>query len=148
MLSTYKTISSRAYSARKSALYDNCILQAPDGQQLCTCDYKKAMWLELIKSRIFIKPTRIMDIQFILYSLFRYFAKGRGEVVCENPMTVRLNFEPSGRPSSEYDRYYLTDKVNKCVVCGQSESFLRKNIVPHEYRKHFPEHLKVLNDFT
>ena len=58
-------------------------------------------------------------------------------------MTVRLNFEPSGRPSSEYDRYYLTDKVNKCTVCGQSESFLRKNIVPHEYRKHFPEHLKV-----
>ncbi|EFX73459.1 hypothetical protein DAPPUDRAFT_325251 [Daphnia pulex] len=108
-------VCSRAYSARKSALYDNCILQAPDGQQLCTCDYKKAMW---------------------------YFAKGRGEVVCENPMTVRLNFEPSGRPSSEYDRYYLTDKVNKCVVCGQSESFLRKNIVPHEYRKHFPEHLK------
>lgn len=52
MLSTYKTISSRAYSARKSALYDNCILQAPDGQQLCTCDYKKAMWLELIKDRI------------------------------------------------------------------------------------------------
>ena len=39
-------ISSRAYSTRKTALYDNCILQAPDGQQLCTCDYKKAMWLE------------------------------------------------------------------------------------------------------
>ena len=58
-------------------------------------------------------------------------------------MTVRLNFEPSGRPSSEYDQYYLLDKVNKCVVCGKDESFLRKNIVPHEYRKHFPEHLKV-----
>lgn len=110
-----KPNNSRAYAARKTALYDNCILQAPDGQQLCTCDYKKAMW---------------------------YFAKGRGEVVCENPMTVRLNFEPAGRPSSEYDRYYLTDKVNKCVVCGRSESFLRKNIVPHEYRKHFPDHLK------
>ena len=57
-------------------------------------------------------------------------------------MTVRLNFEPSGRPSSEYDQYYLMDKSNNCVVCGNDESYLRKNIVPHEYRKHFPKFYK------
>lgn len=32
------------YSARKSPLYDNCFLHAPDGQPLCTCDKKKAKW--------------------------------------------------------------------------------------------------------
>ena len=79
---------------------------------------------------------------------FRYVAKGRGELLCSDPMTVRLNFEPSGRPSSEYDQYYLLDKSNNCVVCGNDESYLRKNIVPHEYRKHFPTFLKVWIFFT
>ena len=69
--------------------------------------------------------------------------KERGTIVCETPLTVRLNFEPAGRPSSEYDRYYLMDKANKCVVCGQVNSVLRKNIVPHDYRRHFPAFLKV-----
>ncbi|CDQ96100.1 unnamed protein product, partial [Oncorhynchus mykiss] len=32
------------YAARKSPLYDNCFLYAPDGQPLCTCDKKKAQW--------------------------------------------------------------------------------------------------------
>lgn len=31
-------------SFRKSPLYDNCFLHAPDGQPLCTCDKKKAKW--------------------------------------------------------------------------------------------------------
>jgi len=80
----------------------------------------------------------------ITISAFRYVNKGRGELISESPvMTVRLNFEPSGRPSSEYDLYYLRDKANACVVCGRQETFLRKNIVPHEYRKHFPAFFKV-----
>lgn len=29
---------------RKSPLYDNCFLHAPDDQRLCTCDKKKAQW--------------------------------------------------------------------------------------------------------
>lgn len=29
---------------RKSPLYDNCFLHAPDNQPLCTCDKKKAKW--------------------------------------------------------------------------------------------------------
>ena len=31
-------------STRKSPLYHNCMLEAPDGQLLCTCDTKKARW--------------------------------------------------------------------------------------------------------
>ena len=34
----------RAYSTRQRPLYDNCILQAPDGEVLSTCDRRKAEW--------------------------------------------------------------------------------------------------------
>ncbi|NXY86713.1 EXD2 protein, partial [Alcedo cyanopectus] len=105
------------YSARKSPLYDNCFLHAPDGQPLCTCDRKKAQW---------------------------YLDKGIGELVSTDPFVVKLRFEPSGRPESQVD-YYLTVKENLCVVCGKRESYIRKNIVPHEYRKHFPIQMKDHN---
>lgn len=36
--------SSRAFSTRQKPLYDNCILQAPDGEVLSTCDHRKAEW--------------------------------------------------------------------------------------------------------
>ncbi|XP_048341438.1 exonuclease 3'-5' domain-containing protein 2 isoform X2 [Sphaerodactylus townsendi] len=105
------------YSARKSPLYDNCFLHAPDGQPLCTCDRKKAQW---------------------------YLDKGIAELVSTDPFIVKLLFEPSGRPESQVD-YYLTVKENMCVVCGKTESYIRKNIVPHEYRKHFPIQMKDHN---
>ncbi|KFP31064.1 Exonuclease 3'-5' domain-containing protein 2 [Colius striatus] len=105
------------YSARKSPLYDNCFLHAPDGQPLCTCDRKKAQW---------------------------YLDKGIGELVSTDPFVVKLRFEPSGRPDSQVD-YYLMVKENLCVVCGKRESYIRKNIVPHEYRKHFPIQMKDHN---
>ncbi|XP_071600551.1 exonuclease 3'-5' domain-containing protein 2 isoform X2 [Heliangelus exortis] len=105
------------YSARKSPLYDNCFLHAPDGQPLCTCDRKKAQW---------------------------YLDKGIGDLVSTDPFVVKLKFEPSGRPDSEVD-YYLTVKENLCVVCGKRESYIRKNVVPHEYRRHFPIQMKDHN---
>ncbi|XP_018521754.1 exonuclease 3'-5' domain-containing protein 2 isoform X1 [Lates calcarifer] len=105
------------YSARKSPLYDNCFLHAPDGQPLCTCDKKKARW---------------------------YLDKGIGVLQSEDPFVVRLLFEPSGRPDSQQD-YYLTAKENLCVVCGKADSYIRKNIVPHEYRRHFPTEMKDHN---
>ncbi|XP_029943040.1 exonuclease 3'-5' domain-containing protein 2 [Salarias fasciatus] len=105
------------YSARKSPLYDNCFLHAPDGQPLCTCDKKKAKW---------------------------YLDKGIGVLRSEEPFVVQLLFEPSGRPDSQQD-YYLTAKENLCVVCGKVDSYIRKNIVPHEYRRHFPTEMKDHN---
>ncbi|XP_069773249.1 exonuclease 3'-5' domain-containing protein 2 isoform X3 [Narcine bancroftii] len=102
---------------RKSPLYDNCFLHAPDGQPLCTCDRKKAQW---------------------------YIDKGIGELISKEPFIVKLKFEPSGRPESQQD-YYLITKQNLCVVCGKKESYIRKNIVPHEYRKHFPIQMKDHN---
>ncbi|CAG5134419.1 unnamed protein product, partial [Candidula unifasciata] len=103
-----------AYSCRKRPLWDNCRLQAPDGCLLCTCDLKKAQW---------------------------YLDKELGDIVCESPFTVRLRFEPSSRPESERN-YYLHEKQNVCVVCGYDKDYVRKFIVPFEYRKFFPSALK------
>ncbi|XP_038051999.1 exonuclease 3'-5' domain-containing protein 2-like [Patiria miniata] len=106
--------SSNAYKPRQTQMYHNCRLIAPDGQMLCTCHRQKAEW---------------------------YVKKGIGTVECQEPFTVRLNFEPSGMPGLDRG-YYLQDKANRCVVCGREDSYIRKNIVPHEYRRHFPERLK------
>lgn len=55
-------------------------------------------------------------------------------MVTEDPPAIMTNFEPAGRPGEE-QKYYLTEKENRCVVCGRLDSYIRKNIVPHEYRR-------------
>jgi len=111
-------IADKSNSERKNSiptrikpLYHNCYLQAPDGDILCTCDRKKAEW---------------------------YITKKLGELVSTEPFTVKLNFEPSGRALGEVGQYYTQVKVNQCVVCGCTDKFIRKNVVPREYRKYFP----------
>ena len=73
-----------------------------------------------------------------------YVTKGLGDLVSEEPLIVRLKFEPAGRPLMETQegKFRLQERENRCVVCGESESYIRKNIVPHEYRKFFPHILK------
>jgi hypothetical protein len=106
----------RTYVVRGTHLYDNCYLQAPDGTLLCTCDKSKALW---------------------------YVEKGLATEITREPnLTVRLNFEPAGRAVGEPGGYYLCEKENKCVVCGKDHDLIRKNIVPHEYRKYFPSVMK------
>ncbi|KAG5317372.1 EXD2 protein, partial [Pseudoatta argentina] len=105
-----------AIPTRIKPLYHNCYLQAPDGDILCTCDRKKAEW---------------------------YITKNLGKLVETDPYTVRLNFEPSGRALGEVGQYYTQVKLNQCVVCGCTEKFIRKNVVPREYRKYFPLVMKA-----
>ena len=102
------------HSTLKKPLYDNAKLEAPDGELLCVCDSGKAIW---------------------------YVEKGLGTFVTkeDSNITVRLNFEPSGRPRGQAGDYYLTAKENLCVVCGATKNHLRKYVVPHEYRKLFPD---------
>ncbi|GIL68259.1 hypothetical protein Vafri_21510 [Volvox africanus] len=99
---------------RKSVLYENCRLLAPDGAVLCTCGAKKVAW---------------------------YLQRGLARVVSENPTTIQLNFEPQGRGHAD-DQYYLSDKENRCCVCGSGGEYLRHSVVPHCYRQHFPPSMK------
>lgn len=71
-------------------------------------------------------------------SFLRYVYQGLGEEINSDVFTVRLNFEPAGRAVGEAGRYYQSPKKNCCVVCGKEEVYVRKNIVPREYRIHFP----------
>lgn len=96
---------------RQKPLYTNCFLEANDGELLCTIDRKKALW---------------------------YVNKDIGEIVKEDPFTVRLKFEPAGRAVGQTGKYYQTAKENQCVVCGETDKYIRKNVVPREYRKNFP----------
>lgn len=105
----------RSYSTRNTPLYHNVHLQAPDGELLCTCDTKKAKW---------------------------YVNKGLAVKISDDPYTVRLKFEPAGRAVGEVGDYYRSAKENRCVVCGETENLIRKNVVPREYRKFFPNVMK------
>ncbi|XP_031842751.1 exonuclease 3'-5' domain-containing 2 isoform X2 [Nomia melanderi] len=109
-------IHTNSIPTRNKPLYHNCYLQAPDGEILCTCDRKKAEW---------------------------YITKGLGDVIEQEPFTVRLKFEPSGRAFGKVGQYYTQVKINQCVVCGTLEKFMRKNVVPREYRKYFPLVMKA-----
>jgi len=105
----------RQMATRSKDFYDNCLLQAPDGELLCTIDRRKASW---------------------------YLSQNLGTQISEEPFTVRLNFEPAGRAVGDVGRYYQTIKENQCVVCGDRDAYIRKNVVPREYRKHFPMVMK------
>lgn len=109
-----KSHKSRYSKPRQKPMYDNCQLLAPDGELLCSCDRSKAQW---------------------------YVDKGLGEIFSDDPFTVQLNFEPSGRPTLD-NVFYCKEKLNSCVVCGKTEDFHRKLVVPSEYRKFFPNLMK------
>jgi hypothetical protein len=97
---------------RKKPLYDNCRLLAPDGVMLTTCDRAKIEW---------------------------YLSQRLGELVSSDPPTLRLNFEPAGRAQNEY---YMSDKANRCVVCGSENNLVRHFVVPRCYRYKFPAEFK------
>lgn len=105
----------RNFATRSKPLYDNCFMEAPDGELLCMMDRNKAEW---------------------------YRGKGLAILICEDPIRMRLLFEPSGRAVGESGQYYSTPKTNQCVVCGTTENCSRKFVVPKEYRKFFPTIMK------
>ncbi|CAL4069565.1 unnamed protein product, partial [Meganyctiphanes norvegica] len=112
-----KTIDENS-ATRKTLLYHNCKLLASDNLPLWTINPNRAKW---------------------------YVEKGLGTIVTEEPLVVKLNFEPSELPETERcdGQFYLQKRPNICVVCGKDDSLIRKNIVPVEYRKCFPDILKT-----
>ena len=96
-------------------VFDNCIIQAPDGVMLSRCGMKKLNW---------------------------YVSRGLAVQVADNPPTIRLTFEPRGRDG--LDDPLLTDgKPNICVVCGTTEDLTKHHIVPYSFVKHMAVDKKV-----
>ena len=104
---------------RKNNIYGNCTMTAPDGTVMCRCNKSKANW---------------------------YLDRNLATVVSENPLVIRLDFEPKGYGHSD-DPYYLSSKENVCVVCGSENAFelTKHHCVPKQYRKNFPDNLKKHN---
>lgn len=99
----------------KAPVYHNCRIYADDGRLLCFCDRKKLEW---------------------------YVKRGLAEYVEKEPPSVRLLFEPKGKPEYEGNDFYIQSKSNRCVGCGESSHYLRYRIIPSCYKQHFPDHLK------
>ena len=107
----------------KKKIYGNCRVLHPDGQLMFLCVQKRLNW---------------------------YIDRGLAELVSEEPPTIQLNFEPRDRGAmdekyrDEDREYLLGSKQNMCVVCGQSDydQPTKHHVVPHEYRKFLPHHLK------
>ena len=107
----------------KKEVYENCKMLAPDGELLSNCDKKKVQW---------------------------YIERDLAIVVKEEPLTIKLKFEPNGRSlttDKKYediydDHFYVVDRKNQCVVCGNESQYSRFHVIPSLYRQHFPDELK------
>lgn len=103
---------------RNNPVYENCVMFAPTGQQLCFCDTKKMNW---------------------------YLSKNLATKISENEFI--LNFKPNQTGCIDQDleesNFYITAKKNCCVVCGVDYNYLKFHVVPYIYRQHFPNILKA-----
>ncbi|XP_065887256.1 exonuclease 3'-5' domain-containing protein 2-like isoform X2 [Dysidea avara] len=60
-----------------------------------------------------------------------------GEMVDESPLTAKL------QPKEHHPEDNSCHRRRICVVCGEEEkNFIHKHVIPLEYRKHFPVHMK------
>lgn len=98
-----------------SKIFDNCLIEAPDGVALSRCGIKKAQW---------------------------YLDRNLAHLVNKEPYTIRLNFEPSGRNGIN-DPLLMMGKPNICVVCGTDEDLTKHHIVPYSFNKYMPLEYKV-----
>ena len=100
--------------ARRTILYGNYHIQSPTGDLMFHCSNQKALW---------------------------YLNRGLVDIIAAEPPTLRLKFAPGG-PGHINDPYYLTPKVNRCVVCGVTQGLNRHHVVPACYRKHMGYQIK------
>ena len=103
----------------KGPIYDSCKMLAPDGQQLCFCDFKKMTW---------------------------YLERNLAELISKDPPVFKLIFEPNARgcvdENLKSSNFYIESRTNCCVICGKTEQYLRFHVIPAIYRSCFPENLK------
>lgn len=104
-------------------VYQNCQILSPNGLKLCNCDENKINW---------------------------YLKRDLAEKISDKPLVIKLKFNPGGKGHSEIEEeinqnencYYVTERKNQCVVCGNKESFMRYHVVPLLYRRFFPNQYK------
>lgn len=98
-------------------IYGNCQVFSPNDILMFRCDEKKVRW---------------------------YLDRDLADIITEEPLTIRLNFEPKGLGNHNKD-FGLSEMSNRCVVCGSEEFLTRHHVVPYCYRKYFPLEMKEHN---
>ncbi|KAF8942194.1 hypothetical protein BGZ47_006746 [Haplosporangium gracile] len=97
-------------------VYDNISVYAPpDSNLIFRCSQKRANW---------------------------YLSRNLARSLSLN--SIHLNFAPAGQGHVN-DPYYLEERENKCVICGQETTEVGAtmlHVVPEQYRKWFPIKLK------
>ena len=73
-----------------------------------------------------------------------YLNRKLADIVCNDPLTIKLNFKPNGLGNHEKG-YGLGEMQNKCVNCGTLERLTKHHVVPICYRRHFPIKIKSHN---
>ena len=98
-------------------IYGNCQVLSPEGILMFRCDDRKANW---------------------------YLKRDLGIAISDNPLVVKLKFEPKGLGNHNRD-FGLSDMPNICVVCGVDSHLTRHHVVPYCYRRYFPLEVKSHN---
>ncbi|XP_050533718.1 exonuclease 3'-5' domain-containing protein 2 [Daktulosphaira vitifoliae] len=98
---------------KASLVYDNCLMENFDGNIMSTCSHKKVDW---------------------------YISQGLAKLVNENPRTIRLNFPADIKHKK--DAFSVLFRHNICTVCGRTEHFRKKSIIPKEFIRHMPTEYK------
>jgi cation-transporting P-type ATPase D len=105
--------------SRKSPAYENCQMLSETGELLCYCDVKKVKW---------------------------YLEKNLAEQVNpknEEPRVIKLLFQHRETDQQTEDgKFYLSNRANQCVGCGETSNYLKYRVTPSCYRKFFPVHWK------
>ena len=120
-------------------MYDNIMMQDPQGKALSTISMKKAKW-------------------YINKELADWVVKEEEHEQSENSQNnkqeqqqsiIRLRFQPNNnRQNAENNPqqtllYNTAIKANRCVVCGATANYMRHYVVPAAYRTLFPDDYKT-----
>lgn len=109
------------FQPRVNEIYGNYLVLDDVGDKIFRCVKKKADW---------------------------YLNRNLAKFVTENPPVIQLTFKPKGK-GWHGDPYYLSQKLNVCVQCGESTAGLlsKHHIVPYAYRKFMPVEIKQSSSF-
>ncbi|RHZ47945.1 hypothetical protein Glove_564g55 [Diversispora epigaea] len=103
---------------KSKQVYENWKIYSLENELMFRCNSKKALW---------------------------YLSRNLATQISED--SIQLNFIPKGlghhfQHDDDDDNYFLEDKMNYCVCCGNNENSTLHHVVPNMYRKYMPEVIK------
>lgn len=126
----------------KKPMYDNVLMQDPEGQALSTISLKKANWYVNKNLADWIVQAPESQEQ-------SNNNNSQQQQQQQEQSIIRLRFEPNRRAvDPDQAQYHVTAKANQCVVCGAGADHgqghgMRHYVVPFCYRTLFPDEYKT-----